>query len=103
MKTKRADNVIPFPCSKFEEAEDRNEEIVASTKSEHRKLLAAEEVVIRIDREDGKIGNNPHIEHLKSLIRESKQDNEFQHMQSSECMRIYDRVYKFPGGPNSAA
>ena len=94
-------NVIQFPYKKFEEAEDINGNIVASTLAEHSDLSGAETVIDIVDNLNGVMGDEPLLEHLKNLIKNAKSKNHHQHMQSSECMKIYDGVYN--GSPNSAA
>ena len=97
MKTKRENNIIRFPVSKFEEAEDRNEEIVASTKAEQSNLCAVEEVLNVIDGRNGEMGDEPIINHARNLIRASKSQNIFQYENSYECMRLYSKVYGSSG------
>jgi hypothetical protein len=87
--------IIPFPVFKLDVVETHNCEAIAEGINEHKNLYAIKSTFISIDRRNGKLGDEPLVNHGLNMVIKSIEQNESQVRHDRLEQEVFDEVNKF--------
>jgi len=89
--------LIKIKFSTAERIQDLNSDAVASIVRENRLLNAIDEVLYKLDKLDGILGNEPSLTHARKILKEAIRQNKYQyHKDNSEKIILDNVIPLFP-------
>lgn len=84
--------IVKIEFSKAEKIQDLNCAALASIRAEHKLLHAIRDVIRFIDKMDGVMKNEPHLEYCKKLLKKAISQNKYQHLKDHSEKVILENV-----------